>query len=541
MRVEATHGWIRNCQALWYVAAVDRICTDENLESTISDYAERFHNKLAIIATKIDIGVTDELAEDMETKGQSVGDYWEIKDLVASLQVELDNNRRMRRTADPSTKLRLYTEGDELADKIDREDLRACAFLIDARNHYITQRLKDEKRQYMPQGAELRIVCVSNHQYSEFKSSESQAQRLGDINDTGIPELRLYALSLASPGVWETYEEHLLFKIKVFFSGVHSWAQGCSIKRHSGLIAAVQKTNDLWPGLIDNGLFDVNKAFGSGIIQAMRNAHGDSQSGMMEWYYIITREPWWHNSFLAFFRNGGQHRTCAIGNESWNERFIERQTKNVITWEWDVKIPSPQEFCDAPVKKLIAAIEDLPDQLNRLPGSITLPIGAFDGVLSAYVVGIEAAHRRCKAEYQQSLANVKLDVTLDQCTGHFAQSMQPCYDVCKQDRGKGVCKRLAANLLKHLTTNDPLGQATEKLSEALEATAERHAFFLRDEVDRMLCEITRQFEVVWKRGTESLQEKKARQDIGEFLAGVMPSVNRIEGKLARIKQRYSGP
>lgn len=540
LRVEATHDWIRKCQALWYVAAVDRICTDENLESTISDYAERFRDMLAIVVTKIDVGISDGLAADMQAKGQSVGEYWQIKNVLTCLQAELELNRRRRKTANMEQKLKLYGEEDEINGQIERERSRGRGLVMDARNDYIARRLVTEKSKYMPDGAKLRIICVSNFLYTELKTSQSDSQQIGDINDTGIPELRSYALLLASPGVWETYEEHLLFKVRVFFSGIHNWAEGCPVKRHAGLIDTVRKTSDLWHGLIEMSLPKMHEVFELGIVQSLRNAHGDSLRGVMEWYNTVMGESWWPNSFLAFFRNDGKHRTCAIGSESWNKHFIEQQTKDVINPEWNAKIPPPEEFLSAPVNKLIAAIQDLPAQLNRLPGSVPLPNGAFEGILSGYNYGITAAHARRQADYKQSLANIRLDATLDQYTGHFTQAMQPCYDKGKEDRGKGVCKRLSKLLLDHLTIKDPLGQATDKLSAALQNTADQHAWALRCDVDRILSDIVREFEAVLQRESETDLEKRARESIRSFLAGAMPRVNRIEGNLARIKQRYQG-
>jgi len=86
LRVEATHDSIRKCQALWYVATVDRICTDPDLEHTVGDYGQRFGNNLAIVVTKIDEGVGHELAMDLQSKGQNLGDVEEWYDAIVNLK-----------------------------------------------------------------------------------------------------------------------------------------------------------------------------------------------------------------------------------------------------------------------------------------------------------------------------------------------------------------------------------------------------------------------------------------------------------------------
>lgn len=132
----------------------------------------------------------------------------------------------------------------------------------------------------------------------------------------------------------------------------------------------------------------------------------------MRWYETIIAKLWWHNSFLAFFRKDGKHRTCAIGVDCWNERFIEAQTKDLLNPAWEEKLSPPDQFFDGAIKKLTRAI-DLPNELGRMPGSVPLPMDASQGVIEVQISGIEAAHLKRKAQYQEALANIKLDATLD--------------------------------------------------------------------------------------------------------------------------------
>jgi hypothetical protein len=282
------------------------------------------------------------------------------------------------------------------------------------------------------------------------------------------------------------------------------------------------------------------REFDTGIIQSLREKSSHSYQGVWKHFDEVTRTLWWPNSFLAFFRNDGKHFTKAIGSESWNEQFVGSQTRDVLNPAWAEKLPQPENYFDEPISKLMAAIEDLPDNLGRMPGSVPLPINAFKTVLDAQIFGIEAARNKQKQHYTQSLANVKLDATLDQYTGHFAQAMQPCYADGKDDKGKGVCKRHKARLHSHISSSDPIGQAIDKLSEALKGDVYNHVRGLRGGLDKILRDITHQFELVLKREAETSKEKLARRQIRDFLAGAMPGINRIETELDAIRQRYSG-
>ena len=520
-----------------------RICDDPNLEETLCNYAERFRGTFAIVATKIDLGISHALAQDMKNKGQSVGDYYEAKANIDGINARLKQIRRIIKLATAAQKSALRDEQEELEESLKEEETKKIDSLVDARTSNIETRLRRDKQKHLPEGATLPIHFVSNPQYDmhvDRDGDENPNPRFGSIKDTGIPGLRAYALSLASPGVWEAYTYHLMFIVRVLFTGVNGWAQDSPMKRQEGLMEAVNTATNLWTVFENKAVHKMAKDFDSGIIQRLSASQAHSQQGVWKHFETICSKPWWPNSFLAFFRNDGKHSTKAIGSESWNEQFINTQTRDVLNPAWKEVLPQPENYFDEPVNKLMKSIEELPDQLGRMPGSVPLPINAFRGVLDAQVFGIEAAHNKHKQHYTQALANIKLDVTLDQYTGHFAQAMQPCYADGKDDKGQGVCNRHKARLHIHFSSNNPIGQAIDLLSEALKDNVNKHARGLRIDLDKILLDITHQFELILKREAETSRERLARREIHYFLKGAMHEINRIDSELNAIKQRYSG-
>lgn len=543
LRVDTTHDYIRKCQALWYVADVARICDDPNLEETMSNYAERFRGTFAIVATKTDCGTSHALAKDMEKKGQSIGDYHEAKDNIEYFQARLREIKNLIKTATVAKKSDLRDEKEELEELLKAEETKRIDCLVDARNTVIQSRLRRDKQRHLPEGAVLPIHFVSNPQYDMHvkpEDDQSSAPKFGNIKDTGIPGLREYALELASPVVWEAYTKHLMFKIRVLFGGVHGWAQDSPMKRQAGLMDVVDASSSHWTAIENEAIHKMAAQIDSGIIQRLRLDNMISYQGLWKHFGVITRSPWWPNSFLAFFRNEGKHSTRAIGSESWNEQFIGTQTRDVLNPAWSERLPQPDKFFDEPINKLTKFIEELPDTLNRMPGSVPLPIAAFKSVLDAQIFGIEATHRKHKQHYEQSLANIKLDATLDQHTDHFAQAMQPCYADGKDDKGKGVCARQKTRLHNYFSNNDPIGKATDKLSAALKDNVTTHARVLDHDLDGILRDITHQFKLILQREAETSREKMARRQIFGFLVDAMRSVDRIEGELNTIRQRYAG-
>ena len=541
LRVNAAHDCIRKCQALWYVAPVERVCDDPDLERTLSAYAERFSGTLAIIVTKIDEGISDDLAVALLAKDHHVGNYEETKAAIIGLKgLHKDVKRQLKSPGiDRDAKWALRDKEDTLLQQIRGEEYKKFECLVNARNESIERRLQEDKKQHQVSDAQLPIYFVSNKQYDIHKQAiESEGPKL-QIDTTGIPGLRSYALCLAAPGLWKAHEEHLRFKIKVLFHGVHAWASGAPGNRHASLMDCVSDVSGLWQVGLDADIRQMTVKFEGGIIQSLRAAHAASLQGAMRWYETIIVKPIWHNRFLAAFRKDGKNRS-ADGAMTWNESFIEGQTNNVLNPAWEEQLPPPDQYLDDAVKELSLIIKGLPDSFGRLPSAVPLPIQDFEKILESQIAGIEAAHHTRKMHYQQELANIKLDATLDQHRGYFSQAMQRCYDTGKQDKGKKVCTRIKTLIYDHLVHQDPLSKATALLAAALDSNAALHARLLDRDVQRIIVDVSQQFKMILQRGTETSKEREARRQIALFLAGVMEHVDRIERDLAKVRQNYPG-
>jgi hypothetical protein len=170
---------------------VDRICTDPNLEHTISDYAGRFPNTFAIVVTKIDEGITDELAAEMTAKGHSIGDYEEANANILDLKEVLVKTKHTLKHAalTPEARHSWRDQEDKVKQEIHDEESKIFECLVDARNDYIGDRLRADKKKHLPTDTQLPIYFVSNKQYDIHKQIiESEGPSL-EIASTGIPGL----------------------------------------------------------------------------------------------------------------------------------------------------------------------------------------------------------------------------------------------------------------------------------------------------------------------------------------------------------------
>lgn len=182
------------CQALWYVAPVERVCTDPNLEYAVGNYADRSQGKLAVIVTKVDRDVTNALAKDVEKKGQSLGDIEQNK-----ASIEHHNERLKGVGSKPKKKilhciLEKHIERPRRGSERYRREAEQKKFecVAHARNIRIVSRLKHGKAQYLPEGMSLPVYCVPNQHYAVHKEATPRESPLLEVKSTGIPDLRAF-------------------------------------------------------------------------------------------------------------------------------------------------------------------------------------------------------------------------------------------------------------------------------------------------------------------------------------------------------------
>lgn len=520
---------------------VERLCTDPDLEYAISNYLRRFPDTLALVVTMIDHNVPDALAYDLRNnQGQSIGNFETHQASIKEYSKRLDLvHRKLRRKGlNPTEKNNLRGKEDALNISIEELKIEKLECIVKARNSHIKSSLERDTAKYLFEGASLPIFFVSNHDYAFHKGASDKSGPILRVESTGIPALRSYALHLAAPSVWDNHMETLAHKTKVLFNGVHGWAQISPKPGNSGLPAIVKTVEDTWGAISDASVHRCNQRFAKEVVAQLHAKHSSSLESAMRYLRKITKE-WSPQSFLAFFRREGKYSTRAVGPHSWNDSFLDWQTRNVLEPAWD-SWPNPEDSFDKGIEKLISALEDIPDQLASMPESISaVPMAAFRNILTGQIALIRTEGVRIANEYQETHRNIKLDTFLDQYTGYFTGAMKPCYRDGRDDRGSGVCARLNTALQNHLLRHNPLGTANDKYEEAFHEAVSAQADALGLEIRKIFAKLDQHYERILRKTTETWKESVARTMVGQVLSDLMPGVNGIEAALKSIEERYS--
>ncbi|KAK4948805.1 hypothetical protein LTR28_007347, partial [Elasticomyces elasticus] len=101
--------------------------------------------------------------------------------------------------------------------------------------------LQNINQRRMPNGALLKVFCVSNRHYSALKGIIDIPGKKLSAQGTGIPSLRAYALSLPSQGVLRHVEAYLHGDFTTLVEALNGWAQREIVKNRNELLDVITK------------------------------------------------------------------------------------------------------------------------------------------------------------------------------------------------------------------------------------------------------------------------------------------------------------
>lgn len=111
--------------------------------------------------------------------------------------------------------------------------------LIKLRNQDVQKKAKKAYESIVPDGCQLNVFCVSNQEYRKLKYED----QTGCIkaSQTGIPQLREFALAIAAPPIEKHFSRRVKTSMPSFIETVHLWCTKKSIENAAEILAIVVK------------------------------------------------------------------------------------------------------------------------------------------------------------------------------------------------------------------------------------------------------------------------------------------------------------
>ena len=405
VKVNACLDHLRTCECLWIVAPIARAIDNSTVDSLVARFQERFKHKMAIICTRSDDDITKSLTQELITKKNKMTDFkaYVKKANDAQLQITgLKNKIRVRMKAH-DTEMRaekvkaLQTELNSYVEKHRSADANAWYAIVAARNEKVTQGVKRSLAGHLDEGHELKVFCVSNEHYRSWKFGDKKSKFQLNPDQTGIPALRNYALSLAGPGKLQVLEDFIKFNVTVLIKGLSLWTIRHYVEGADKLLTIVEQPQE-----------EVSTRLESYRSELIRIAKDELEDP------IIARADKWTLQALgvfkdkrdknhwatnrAFMKKDGKYQTSAVPKESWNEQF-SKSAISFINKSWG-------RVNTAQAEAILRAQEKLKESMLLMENSLleeeavkSLEMESFITMIQGQLVGIENAFRDHQKDY----------------------------------------------------------------------------------------------------------------------------------------------
>ncbi|KAF7194484.1 Nuclear GTPase SLIP-GC [Pseudocercospora fuligena] len=540
VRAEISHKFIAKATALLTVCPIGRVIADADLDLTLATYGRRFGSNIAVIATRSDADLKPEVARDLEKDGQSVSDYWALGDRVRELKEELKAHRKPRNAPKRRrTSMDADAKKHALQAEIDEAMDEQFDCLVEARNAYVSRRLKQAKQKHLSAGASLAVFPVSNTHYGVHKGNDASDKRLMHVETTNIPALRSHALLLAAPQQFHAIEIRINEAI-LALRGAILWTESPPTKRNESLMSIVAQPGQLLRSILEECRRSSEQYATAQLITPLNNGRSSFVLASLAYARHI-QSTWHHASVRAFFAKNGKHKTAAQ-YEVWNERFTDGQKK---TLEPGLSSMLPQLFSmiQAAITKLKASIRDIPDQLGNSPNAVPIAIEPLKENLEGFITQIQLKVDEHKQELDTKLKNVALHATQDVPSAYFTQAMVPMYNEAQTYQGKGCTARMHTLLSDYLqglspAPSSPFTSVSTGLKQDFEDVTDWLTRTLERDIQEILSNMTKMFEGILTRQVESPGEKQARMALKPFLSEAKIEMDEIVKELIALKIKY---
>ncbi|UDD59534.1 hypothetical protein AFCA_006956 [Aspergillus flavus] len=334
--------------------------------------------------------------------------------------------------------------------------IRLDRFLVESRNLRITNQLLRNH------GAEVRVFCVSNEWYSEYRQS---ANRHADtyIGLSGIRELRRYCQLVPAEAQFRFTAAFIEHRVPAIVRSVKQWA-----------LAGSDDVTAERAGALRQVLRDVEKVFRERLIlrnSEVRKLPRRLEDRFRDDIFSLTHEccpiwkrsalqaskSWehfWHTTYIVFCSRYGTHSTKGAGGyRCWNEELLqgmrtdlEGRWATIQEWVYMQKT-ALGETVRRTFEENTAQIEDI---MHLAP----LALENFIDNMDDWENCVMAAINQSLDQLVLGLSRVETDTLHGHDSSYVAGLMRPVYNECNSESGTGSDARRKMLMRSHLTSSN---------------------------------------------------------------------------------------
>ncbi|KAF2801711.1 uncharacterized protein BDZ99DRAFT_528183 [Mytilinidion resinicola] len=442
-RVRATDRYMRDCHEIFAVARIDRVTTDVGLRDIVNRCGDQ--RPLRIVCTRSeDVNGSETIA----SQPASAPRIKALKLRIDHLKRTLNRLRRDRRQRTGNAE-EILTVGDEL----DLARFRLQEFLVQGRNDRVRASLHETYSDRVFE-RDLRIFCVSNVEYSEYRNEDVT---LGGphVNLSGIPELRQYCQLIPAAAQFGAVAAFLEHQVPSLLGSIRQWllqgTDGLTAERADALRAALDSSRDRlsgWNAVVDALKRNLKSDFRASIVNSFDQDSANWSSAARN---VSGQWMGWHwASFAAFCRNYGDYQTPAAGYHNWNDDIVLAMREDLEP-DWTDLIQQASEMIDATFERISEMFEREEDALNNCLELAPNALGNLIENLGPKRDCIEDMLETASENFVEQIERIQSNALNGYPSSYITDKMRLTYLDCQSESGTGSDRRRKDHMRQKLS------------------------------------------------------------------------------------------
>ncbi|RKK14867.1 hypothetical protein BFJ65_g11416 [Fusarium oxysporum f. sp. cepae] len=483
-----TERYLLECNEIFAICNIGRAATDEGVHQ-VFDLADRARlSNVGIVCTRSDDIDPEESIRDWP--GRRARHIEQLLEYIETTNKEIEELKadiEDYEAADLSEH-----ERRELAEC--REDLRQASirkqnydfelkeYLITTRNRIIIDSLTNT---YAGRVTDSRAFCVSNTIYWQNRTArKSEAERY--LHLSGILQVRKHCISIVANSQRRIATQYMKDQIPALLADIELWVQ-------SGARTASEERREALCQTLDSVERRLRKDFASRAFCRLARGYNED---FTEYVY--------NSSYSAFCRNFGDYCTPAIGSRNWNEEAMDEMVSDLGgPWEemcgslrerQSSMLENADEFADMAIEKLEE--HDSVDSLTQ----------ALEHRQSIFLAAIE----KVNDDFENSLRVLRIESLSGLRSSIFGKAMEPFYNKCNAEFGRGCDARRKAIIRGALSDEDLFTKLMRSLKDSFRASSEATQAKIQEATVEYLRVIEERFDLV--RGENVARESEQDPD-----------------------------
>ncbi|KAG9698657.1 hypothetical protein KCU95_g2420, partial [Aureobasidium melanogenum] len=521
VRVRASRNYLRNCDALWIVAPVQRCVSDTGVDSILFEYGERFAGRLILICTKIDDRMSCETFKDEYPQAAKPMEKCETAFKEAKTNYSKAKAQLNRVTKEITIEER-NAEVERCREKYQKiADVR-LKFMVSKRNQKVTQQIYEKKSEYFTKCDNGPVFFVSNEHYmwlKGFKDSgmeDVSAQLSAEM--TGIPALRAYALSIPAKDMWSTLMAHIQHTGVTSMTSLAIWAARTGADNGDSLERI--RENSTKETIKNEALQSLAVTMRVALAEVAQKGYDYLHNEVRGWFWSTIR---------AFIERQGTYSSKAVGFADWNSKFRRPAVRHMRPG-WTELFVKEREHMTTAETKFKDNLDVLQHDLKEIMDLHNIPVGQFGDLITAQKHGISRATEKCRDNMDKELSD----------DGYFAQAMRPTYRAADQIRGTGYKDNVLTMLedqVNDRTQSSPFIRMVDYATNKVNQHARTFSEDLHKECNNIYNEVFNQFGGLVTGAEDDNKDVVAvKAALRDYLPSVDAEMADIIGKLKAIEK-----